>query len=220
MAPYTRPYILVCLLALVILSALIGWRRRREIAAFVRQRIGLLTLEEGLFLAFFLLFLLIRRGNPDLWHPARGGEKPMDFAYLNAVIRSTIFPPYDPWHAGGFMNYYYFGFVIIGTLIKLTGIVPWVAYNLAVPTLFALTGVGAFSVAFNLADGDDDDGPGEEFAAREWAGRIGSLLAGLAGAFFVTIIGNLGNVRLLFDQFAPAAHRRCVSDRAAAAPAD
>ncbi len=32
--------------------------------------------------------------------------------------------------------------------------------------------------------------------------RIGSLLAGLAGIFFVTIVGNLGNAKLLFDQIA------------------
>ncbi len=125
----------------------------------------------------------------------------MEFAYLNAVIRSTTFPPFDPWHAGGFMNYYYFGWVMIGTLIKLTGIVPWVAYNLAVPTLFALTGAGAFSVAFSLADGDRaTEFPGEE--APTGGLRIGSLLAGLAGVFFVTIIGNLGNAKLLFDQIA------------------
>ena len=69
---------------------------------------------------------------------------------------------------------------MVGTLIKLTGIVPWVAYNLAVPTLFALTGAGAFSVAFSLADGDRaTEFPGEE--APTGGLRIGSLLAGLAG---------------------------------------
>jgi YYY domain-containing protein len=124
----------------------------------------------------------------------------MEFAYLNAIIRSTVFPPYDPWHAGGFMNYYYFGWVIVGTLVKLTGIVPWVAYNLAVPTLFALTGVGAFSVAYSLAEGDRATRLAGD--AQPYSGmRTGSLLAGLAGLFFVTISGNLGNVKLLIDQF-------------------
>ncbi len=198
---YSRAWIALCLGLLVGFSAVIAWRRWGMIREFLRERKSLLLTEEAIFLAMFLLFLLIRVGNPDLWHPARGGEKPMEFAYLNAIIRSTVFPPYDPWHAGGFMNYYYFGWVIVGTLIKLTGIVPWVAYNLAVPTLFALTGVGAFSVAFALADGDratrlaGDD--------RPYGGmRTGSLLAGLAAVFFVTIIGNMGNFKLLADQFA------------------
>ncbi len=204
LAPYARWWILWCLALMAVLSGALAWRHRSALAAFWRRRSALLLTEEVLFLALFGLFLVIRWGNPDLWHPARGGEKPMDFAYLNAVMKSTFFPPYDPWHAGGFLNYYYFGFVIVGTLIKLTGIVPWVAYNLAVPTLFALTGTAAFSVAFNLADGDRaTEFPGEE--APYQGMRIGSLLAGLAGVFFVAIIGNLGNVKLLLDQFAARA---------------
>ena len=198
---FTRPWIALCLGLLIGFSAMIGWRRWGMIREFIRERKSLLLTEEAIFLAMFLLFLLIRIGNPDLWHPARGGEKPMEFAYLNAVIRSTTFPPYDPWHAGGYMNYYYFGWVIVGTLVKLTGIVPWVAYNLAVPTLFALTGVGAFSVAFALADGDRATRLAGD--NRPYGGmRTGSLLAGLAGLFFVTVIGNLGNLKLLADQFA------------------
>lgn len=202
--PYTRGWIALCLGLMLGVAAVAAWRRRIALAAWVRQHRALLLTEEAVFLALFGLFLLVRIGNPDLWHPARGGEKPMDFAYLNAVIRSTTFPPYDPWHAGGFINYYYFGFVIVGTLMKLTGIVPWVAYNLAVPTLFALTGVGAFSVAFNLADGDGATRlPGEE--APYGGLRIGSLLAGLAGVFFVAIIGNFGNLKLIVDQLAARA---------------
>ena len=199
LVPYQRWWIMLCLGLLIGVSGAVAWRRRAKLVRFIREHAALLLTEEAIFLALFGLFLLIRSGNPDLWHPARGGEKPMEFAYLNAIIRSTTFPPYDPWHTGGFMNYYYFGWVMIGTLIKLTGIVPWVAYNLAVPTLFALTGAGAFSVAFSLADGDRaTEFPGEEAATGGL--RIGSLLAGLAGVFFVTIIGNLGNARLLFDQ--------------------
>ena len=156
LAPYQRGWIALALGLLIVIAVVIIWRRWAAIGEFIRQRRSLLLTEEAIFLALFLLFLLIRIGNPDLWHPARGGEKPMDFAYLNAIIKSTTFPPYDPWQSGGFMSYYYFGFVIVGTLIKLLGIVPWVAYNLVVPTLFALTGVGAFAVVYSLVEGDEE----------------------------------------------------------------
>ncbi|PKO23358.1 MAG: hypothetical protein CVU38_04470 [Chloroflexi bacterium HGW-Chloroflexi-1] len=202
LVPYDRWWIAAALGLLIGAGAAVGWRRRAGLAAFVRERRGLLLTEGTLFLGLFAMFLLIRWGNPDLWHPARGGEKPMDFAYLNAVIKSTTFPPYDPWHAGGFLSYYYFGFVIVGTLIKLTGIVPWVAYNLVVPTLFALTGLGAFSVAYSLADGDRaTEFPGE-VGPSAGGMRVGPLLAGLAGAFFVAIAGNFGNLKLILDQLA------------------
>jgi 4-amino-4-deoxy-L-arabinose transferase-like glycosyltransferase len=95
LAPYERWWILWCVGLTVVVSGAVAYRKRRAIGRFWRERVDLLASEEVLFLALFGLFLLIRWGNPDLWHPARGGEKPMDFAYLNAVIKSTFFPDRD-----------------------------------------------------------------------------------------------------------------------------
>ena len=70
----------------------------------------------------------------------------MDFSYFNAVLKSTSFPPYDPWFAGGYINYYYYGFVLAGTPVKLLGIVPSIAYNFILPTWFAMIAIGAFAI--------------------------------------------------------------------------
>lgn len=148
--PFDLPSLWITVGALAIGSAFVLWRRGSEILGFVRRELGVLIFYEVLFLLVFLVFLGIRAANPDLWHPAFGGEKPMDFAYLNAVMRSAWFPAYDPWLAGGQINYYYFGFVIVGAFIKLTGILPGVAYNLALPSLAALTACAAACVVYNL----------------------------------------------------------------------
>ena len=129
----------------------LGFRQRAELSAELRKKRNYFLVIEGLCLAFFLAFLLVRLGNPDLWHPWKGGEKPMDFSYFNAVLKSTSFPPYDPWYAGGYLNYYYYGFVLVGTLVKLLGIEPSIAYNLILPTLFSLIALGAFSIVWNLS---------------------------------------------------------------------
>ncbi|MBI4198842.1 MAG: hypothetical protein HY533_07010, partial [Chloroflexi bacterium] len=187
--PYSRTTIYLGLLALAGVSAAILVQRRGEMVGFLRSRWRGLALQEALFLAAFLAFAAIRWANPDLWHPYRGGEKPMDLAYLNAIIRSTTVPPYDPWFAGGFLNYYYFGQFIIATLIKATGVLPEVAYNLAVPLLFTLTVGGAFSVAYNLAHALRDARTGSLRVGTAWE----PTAAGVAAAMFVAALGNMGS---------------------------
>ncbi len=148
--PFSPGSVWLCALPLLAAGAWMAWQSRGELRTFWQARRGALLTAEAVFVGAFLLLLAIRWLNPDLWHPARGGEKPMDFAYLNAVLKSAAFPAYDPWFAGGYINYYYFGFVIVGALVHLTRIEPAIAYNLAVPTLFALTALGSWGVVYNL----------------------------------------------------------------------
>jgi len=188
---FGRGSIALAMLALGVTSGALLWRRWRPMTAMARLHWRYLVGVEALFVGAFVVFLLIRAANPDLWHPFRGGEKPMDLAYLTAVVKSTSFPPYDPWYAGGLLNYYYFGFVIVGVLVKATGIVPAIAYNLAVPLLFALTLTGAFSVGHNLA---------EALRQRRYrhVAPWTTLAAGASAALLVGVLANLdGAAQLL-----------------------
>ena len=192
---FTSASVWLCTGILVLIGSVVGWRNRVALYDFVQaRRVALLT-AEGLFLTAFFGFLIIRALNPDLWHPARGGEKPMDLAFLTAVLKSPYFPPYDPWFAGGYINYYYFGFVFVGVLIHLTGIEPTVAYNLAVPTIFAMTALGAWGVAYNLiARVTFPMRLGTKIAnamASFWVYERRAIATGIVAAVFVVLLGNL-----------------------------
>jgi YYY domain-containing protein len=184
---FTRGAIAVAALLVAAGAVAITVTRWTELTRWLAARWRLLLVEEAVFWALFTVVLLVRWSNSDLWHPTLGGEKPMDFAYLNAVLKSTHFPPFDPWFAGGQMNYYYFGFLLVGVLIKATSISPAVAYNLAIPTLVAFLAAAVFSATHALAD-----------VGSARAGRRPALVA-LFGALFVTVLGNLGELRVLFQ---------------------
>lgn len=190
--PFNRVgvWIVVALLALV--AAVMWWRGRTRWHAWWLQRRNLVITTQLVFMLAYLAFIWVRAQNPDLWHPGRGGEKPMDLAFLTAVVRSPTFPPYDPWFAGGMLNYYYFGFVMVGVLVHMTGIVPSTAYNLAVPTIFALTAVGAWGVALAL------QGSFRTIHARAWRWWLQALpyperrklVGALLAALFTVVAGN------------------------------
>jgi uncharacterized membrane protein len=147
-----RTGIIALLLTLLVVAGLVAWWRQREaLAVFVTERHRLLLAAEAVFAVAFLAGIAVRVLDPDLWQPWNGGEKFMEFAFLNAILRSPHFPPYDPYFAGGTINYYYYGLYLVSLLIKLTGIAPEVAFNLAVPGLFALTALALFTVGASLA---------------------------------------------------------------------
>jgi YYY domain-containing protein len=193
--PYTRTTIGVIFIVLAGAGLGLGWMRRKELAEEWKTHRTFFLMMEGLFLAFFLYDLTIRIGNPDLWHPAKGGERPMDFSFFGAILKSTIFPPYDPWFAGGYINYYYYGFVLVATPVKLLGIVPTIAYNFILPTLFSMVAMGAFCVGWNLIEHRNS---GVENRISLFDSRF---VAGLLAALLMVVLGNLGTVRMLYQGF-------------------
>jgi YYY domain-containing protein len=153
----------------VSLAILLG--RRREMAAFLRNRGRLVLGGEIAFASGFLLFTLIRAFNPEIYW----GEKPMDFSILNILVRTSTLPASDPWLAGVPLGYYTFGQEMVAWLSLWTGLSTRYTFNLAFGLLGGLIAQGAFALG------------------RNWAGRTA---AGVAAAFFVGVFGNLSGLRL------------------------
>ncbi len=187
------------LLVIAAISLLVFLRHRREITAFVRHNLAYIGFVELLALVLFLLGIAIRLGNPDVWDVIWGGEKPMDLSYFTAVVKSSVFPPYDPWYAGGYINYYYYGFVFVGALTELLGITPTVAYNLILPMLYSFTGLGAFSIAYNLTHKIQQRHNKHESLISNLQSPISTLplLAGLSAVALCILLGNLAEIGVM-----------------------
>lgn len=118
----------------------------RDLRSFIRSNLRLLLSYELIFLAGFLFIAWFRGFNPDI----AGTEKPMDFALINGILRSTRFPPNDPWMSGFSISYYYFGYYLAAVMIKLSGVMPAIGFNLALASVFGLTAVGVAGLLYNL----------------------------------------------------------------------
>jgi YYY domain-containing protein len=104
---------------------------------------------EALFLVCFFLMLDIRFVNPTISY----AEKFMDHGFLASVIRNPVVPPLDPWFAGGYLNvYYYLGYWMLGCLAIVSGVPSTIAFNLSLPTVFALSAISLYAIGTLLLD--------------------------------------------------------------------
>lgn len=188
----TRTLLWIVLLMIFVLSLIVAWLTRKDLLEDIRALWKQILIEEAVFLLAFVFFLWIRYQNPDLWHPWRGGEKPMDFSYLNAIIKSSTFPAYDPWYAGGYINYYYYGQVLAAMPIKLLGVVPAVSYNILISLWYAMLVIGAFSIGWNFGKAVLEKNRDDKENLFGLA-----FLAGISSAVFLALIGNLGELGVL-----------------------
>ncbi len=194
----TKGLIFFSLAGYFLFNVILAWIFWKDIQQDLKNHWRVFLNTEIVLLGFFIFFLMIRIGNPDLWHPWKGGEKPMDLSYFTAVLKSDTFPPYDPWFSGGYINYYYYGFVIVGMPIKLLGISPAIAYNLILPTLFSLVGAGAFSIgstaAYQIRKSSMKSSVDRKGEFPDWAG-------GLIASIVILVLGNLGTVGVIINGF-------------------
>ena len=177
LVPNTIYTIIAIVVGLAIVSSLVLRRKLPEIVAFLRREWVPLLTAELLFLGLYFFWLSLVSYSPAINHT----EQPMDFAFLNSILRSDYFPPEDPWLAGHSISYYYFGHFMMAFLTKLTAIPSSISYNLALALIPALVGAAAFSLVYNL------------IRVSRATIRVAVLFA-LAAPLFIVLIGNFEGV--------------------------
>lgn len=183
------------ILSLLGLAALMFFLARSEILpalGWLRRNWGLVLLSELLFLAAFTALAFLRANAPE----ALGTEKPMELAFINAVLRSPTFPPQDPWLSGYAISYYYFGYVLTAMLAKFTASSGGAAFNLMIALVFALSAIGSLGLLYNLLKVFRAASPQPAPQNRDL-----STAAALLGPLFLLLISNL-------EGFLEVLHRR------------
>jgi YYY domain-containing protein len=141
------------MLALIVLAAVSGSsfvrkESRKSLGEWIRSNVRMVVIVEVLFFVALATWAFVRASNPNI--ETAGGEKTMELAFINAILRSPTFPPHDPWLSGYAISYYYFGYVMTAMLAKATGTLGSVAHNLMSALVFSLSFIGAYGVLYNL----------------------------------------------------------------------
>ncbi len=147
---------------------------------------------ELLFLTAFGLLAFLRSANPEL----TTAEKPMELAFINAILRSENFPPHDPWLSGYAISYYYFGYVITAMLARLTGVPGSTAHNLMTALIFGLAAIGSYGILYDLLAQKTTDDPAARQAGRrktneEKTSSSTAIKSSFLAPLFLLLVSNL-----------------------------
>lgn len=148
----------------------------------ISQRKYILVVE-ALFLLAFGAWTIVRAANPE----AMGTEKPMELAFINSILNSPDFPPHDPWLSGYAISYYYFGYVLVSIIAKVSQTSGGIAFNLGSSLVFALSAIGSYSLVFNILKAWQTK---QVSTDKESLGDRASISA-LLGPLFLLVVSNL-----------------------------
>lgn len=149
----------------------------QECVGWLKSNWRLIVSVEALFVVAFAAWVFVRANNPDI--SSAGGEKWMEVAFINAILKSPTFPPHDPWLSGYAISYYYFGYILTAMLAMVTNTTGSTAHNLMLPLIFAMSAIGAYGLVYNLLS--------VYWKTRPQAARVGAFWAPL----FLLILSNL-----------------------------
>ncbi|MBI1291303.1 hypothetical protein GC173_08675, partial [bacterium] len=185
------------LVATGLLSALAWQGDRPGLFREVRLNAAPLLVSHLLFLVGFAFFANVRSYIPYATYD-RGlflAEKWGNYQHLSAIFRSTTLPPRDLWFSGAWTNYYYGGHLLTATIAKAIGTPQYIAFNLGLATIFALTLSMGFGFVYSLV------------RLASVRSRIGRHLAwhhgmgwALFGAAAIALFGNLDPWRQLLTR--------------------
>lgn len=134
---------------LVLIAALNGWiyvRNKDVIKKEFSQGKSYIVMVELLFLVSFIAAGILRAMSPA----ASGTEKPMELAFINSILETPTFPPSDPWLSGYAISYYYFGYLMVALLARLSGVGGGVAFNLGISVWVGLICTASYGILHDL----------------------------------------------------------------------
>lgn len=169
--------LIIALLAYFNIGERVNW------SDYWRENRRVIIVAELLFIALFALMFVYRAYQNDTFYT----EKPMEMNFISGIMRSDAFPPNDPWMAGYSISYYYFGYVMTAMLTMLSGIHSGFGFSMMVALLFALSGVTAFGVAYNITRSRTIRHHAPRIIER---GKTASIITGILAVLFVLVMGN------------------------------
>ena len=169
--------VIFALMLVLILNGWLYFRHKGEIHTWVKSHRNTIVLTEIVFVVAFGFWAIVRAADPAIL----GTEKPMEMAFITAILKSPGLPPNDPWLSGYSISYYYFGYLIVSMLVRITGVSSTVAFNLMVALLFGLVASGAFGLLNNLLARKQEQDGRNPF----------SQMWGLLASFFILFLGNV-----------------------------
>lgn len=160
----------------------------RDIVVWWRENRLLIVATEVLFIGLFFVWVIYRAHQNQILFT----EKPMELAFMSAVQRSASFPPNDPWMSGYAISYYYKGYVMSSMLSMLSGITSTIGFNLTIASQFALTGLTAFGVVYNLVRSRAFESV-ERFRSVSTSHGV-AIAVGILGMGLMVLVGNFQGV--------------------------